>query len=164
MTTLNLFGVTYRFVFLCWIISIQLRRQEIKRWQNNRQTIDRCLFSYNKEPRTIRKRKQKQRPVKMNINCQARQHCFKTIKITINPCTRIKQQLTFPIAIWELEIKGYTSRGNLNSWQNESKGDVRYQEKTRMHGKTKVREMRGIPGWANKSRKQCLLRNDIEKV
>lgn len=137
MTTLNLFGVTYRFVFLCWIISIQLRRQEIKRWQNNRHTINRCLFSYNKEPRTIRKRKQKPRPVKMNINCQARQHCFKTIKITINPCTRIKQQLTFPIAIWELEIKGYTSRGNLNSWQNESKGDVRYQEKTRMHAKRK---------------------------
>lgn len=34
---------------------------------------------------------------------------------------------------------------------------MRYQEKTRMHGKTKVREMRGITGWANKSRKQCLV-------
>jgi len=44
--------------------------------------------------------------MKKNINSQALQHCFKAIKITINSCPRIKQQLTFPIANYELEIKG----------------------------------------------------------
>jgi len=52
------------------------------------------------------KRKQKPKPMKKSINSQTLQHCFKAIKITINPCPRTKQQLNFPIASYELEIKG----------------------------------------------------------
>lgn len=52
------------------------------------------------------KRKQKPKPMKKNINSQALQHCFKAIKITINSCPRTKQQLNFPIASYELDIKG----------------------------------------------------------